>query len=530
MTEASPAPLIVRAWRPIAEHPRVAALVLGFVSATGFQPLGLWPLALAAMAAFAALVAESPDARRAAILGWLFGWAHFTLGNNWIATAFTYQAEMPALLGWLAVPLLAVYLAVYPALAALGARALAGRGLTLAFALALAGCWIVSEMLRARVFTGYAWNPFSMVLLGPFDRPGLAALAPWLGTYALSGLAVLLAVGAAVLAAQRRWLPLALAAGLAVTGMYWPGPPAREGKLAFTIVQPNLTQARLEEPALYEANFVRLAQLSKPAAPGERRLVLWPESGLADYLRPGYPQRFYDRMTAFGDPELARQRIGRVIGSGSLLLTGAVDLEIRGGHLTGAYNAVTAIAHDGSIRGGYAKAHLVPYGEYLPMRSLLEPIGLSRLVPGSIDFLAGPGPRTLDLGAYGRAAVQICYEIVFSGEVVERGTRPDYIFNDSNDGWFGAFGPPQHLAQARLRAIEEGLPVLRATTTGISAAIDAYGIVRRFLPQHALGRIDGHIPAALPPTLFARLGNALPLAWAMVFLGLAGVAMGRCRS
>jgi apolipoprotein N-acyltransferase len=431
---------------------------------------------------------------------------------------------MPAALGWAAVPLLAIYLAAYPALAAFGARALAGLGLSSAFVLALAGCWTGAEILRAKVFTGYAWNPFAMVLLGPFDRPGLAALAPWLGTYALSGVAVMLAAGATLLAAERRWLPLVLVALLTLLGMAWPAPPSRPGSLAFTIVQPDLTQDRLDQPAYYEANFARLAQLSAPTAPG-RRLVLWPESGLVDYLRPGYPQRFYDQLTAFGDPVRARRRIGRTIGAGGLLLTGAVDLELKRGHVAGAYNAVTAIAGDGAIRGGYAKAHLVPYGEYLPMRPLLEPLGLSRLVPGSVDFLPGAGPRTLDLGAYGKAAVQICYEIVFSGEVIERGTRPDYIFNDSNDGWFGTSGPPQHLAQARLRAIEEGVPVLRSTTTGISAVIDPHGTVLRHLPPHAIGRIDGRVPAALPPTLFARLGNVLPLLWAMLFLALAALAV-----
>src|SRR5690606_23886726 len=159
-------------------------------------------------------------------------------------------------------------------------------------------------------------------------------------------------------------------------------------------------------------------------------------------------------------------RIGRTIGAGSVLMTGAVDLEIEDGAAIGAYNAVTVLGDTGAILGGYVKAHLVPYGEYLPLRPVLEPLGLSRLVAGTIDFLPGPGPRTIDLGSYGRAGVQICYEIIFSGEVVERGHRPDFIFNPSNDGWFGQFGPPQHLAQARLRAIEEGLPVLRSTTTG----------------------------------------------------------------
>ena len=517
----------VGAWRLVARYPRVSALALGLLSATAFQPLGLWPLALAAMAAFAALIADAPDARRAALLGWLFGWAHFTFGDNWIATAFTYQAAMPAVLGWLAVPLLSLYLALYPAVAALGARAIAGRGLGWAFALAFAACWIVAEMLRASVFTGYAWNPFAMVLLGPLDRPGLAAIAPWTGTYALSGMAVLVAAGFALALARRRWLAFAAAALLGAAGMYLPAPASRPGPLAFTIVQPNLAQAQLENPASYAANFATLAALSRPLHPGPRRLVLWPESGLPDYLRPGYPAGFYAQSTAYGDPALARQRLGRVIGPGSLLLTGAVDLALSGERVTGAYNAVTAVDEAGAIRGGYAKAHLVPYGEYLPLRPVLEPLGLSRLVPGAIDFLPGPGPRTLDLGPWGKVAVQVCYEIVFSGEVVQRGTRPGVLFNDSNDGWFGAFGPPQHLAQARLRAIEEGLPVLRATTTGISAVIDPHGVVRQYLSSHIAGRLDGQIPAALPPTLFARLGNVLPLLWAMVFLAASGIAMRR---
>ncbi|MEO6153879.1 MAG: apolipoprotein N-acyltransferase [Croceibacterium sp.] len=517
----------LRARLALAKWPRLSALALGFLSAVGFQPLALWPVALLAMAGFAVLLADAPDLRRAALLGWLFGWAHFTFGNNWIATAFTYQAAMPAALGWAAVPLLAIYLAAYPAVAALGARAIAGRGLDNAFVFALAGCWTVSEMLRARVFTGYAWNPFAMILLGPSDRPGLAALAPWMGTYALSGIAVLLAAGIAVLAVRGKWRHLAAVGVLLVAAMYLPAPQTRDGPIAFTIVQADLTQQRLEDPALYEANFARLAQLSRPLRPGPPRVVLWPESGLVDYLRPGYPQRLYRATTAFGDPALARRRLARVIGPGSLLMSGTVDLELRGERVVGAYNAVTAIGDDGAIRGGYAKAHLVPYGEYLPLRPLLEPLGLSRLVPGALDFLPGSGARTLNLGAYGRAAVQVCYEIVFSGEVVERGSRPDYLFNDSNDGWFGTFGPPQHLAQARLRAIEEGLPVLRSTTTGVSALIDPHGVVQRFLPQHAVARIDGRIPAALPPTPFARLGNGLGLAWAMLFLGLAGVAMRR---
>ena len=278
-------------WQSVSRYPRPAALALGVLAATGFQPLGWWPLALAAVAAFAALAARALDAWRAALLGWLFGIGHFTFGNNWIATAFTHQAEMPAVLGWVAVPLLSLYLALYPALAALGARAIAGPGkqqaLGWSFALALGGCWTVSEILRAAVFTGYAWNPYAMVLLGAFDRPGLAALAPWMGTYALSGVAVLLAAALAVLLRERRPLVALLVSALVALGMVLPSAgPAREGPIAYTLVQPGLSQDRLNDPFLYEANFAILARNSFPRRPGEERLVLWPESGLADPAIP----------------------------------------------------------------------------------------------------------------------------------------------------------------------------------------------------------------------------------------------------
>ncbi|MFB0612880.1 apolipoprotein N-acyltransferase [Aurantiacibacter poecillastricola] len=517
----------------LAAHPRLAALGLGLLSAIGFQPLGLWPVALLAVGLFALLAARATSWLRAFGLGWLFGVAHFTLGNSWIATAFTYQAEMPAVLGWVAVPLLALYLAVYPGLAALVARVVAKQSSGWSFALAFAGAWIVTEWMRGWVFTGYAWNPFGMVLLGPFDRPGLAGVAPVMGTYALSGLAVFLGCALVLLLRERNWLASGTVAALLVAGMAWPAPEAEDSDLRVTIAQPDIRQETLSDSQFYEANFQRLAQLSpRLDDSADPRIVLWPESGMVDYLREGYPQRYYDSTTALGSPAYARRRLGATVGAGSVLLTGAVDLEIgpdQAGFMRalGARNAVTAVSDEGELLGGYAKAHLVPYGEYLPFREILEPLGLSRLVAGSIDFWPGPGPRTLDLGEHGRAGVQICYEIVFSGEVTEGGNRPDYIFNPSNDGWFGAFGPPQHLAQARMRAIEEGLPVLRATTTGISAVIDSRGVVRDHLGNHVRDRIDANVPAAAPPTLFARMGNWLPLLWAGMLLLAGFVARAR---
>lgn len=509
----------------------LAAILLGLIAACAFPPLHLWPLGLAALSGFVWLVHTAGSWKAALWRGWWFGWAHLTLANNWIATAFTHQAKMPEVLGWAAVPLLCIYLAWYPAFAALAAHLLARKRPLWAFGLVLAGAWIVTEWLRGWVFTGYPWPPLGLMLLGGWETPGLARLLPWLGTYSLSGLTIAIVVGFLALAQSRRsWLSYA-AMPVLIAAMFapaWGGDP--ESEVRYTLVQPYIPQSEINDGSKFEEQFARLARLSA-AARDQSRIVLWPESGVPDYLEDGYPERYYLQMTAGADPDFARRRIGAAIGPQSTLLTGVVNLNI-GTNASGvpaavsARNSVMALDGAGNIVGGYDKAHLVPYGEYLPMRPLLEPLGLSRLVAGSIDYLPGPGPRTLDLGEHGKAGVMICYEIVFSGTVADKDDRPDYIFNPSNDGWFGTWGPPQHLAQARMRALEEGLPVLRSTTTGISAVIDARGVVRGHIAPGKADKLEGLVPAALPPTLFGQWGHALTLAWAGLLL-LLGVVLPR---
>lgn len=524
----------------------LAALVAGLIAACGFQPLGLWPLTLLGVGWLLELAMQARTGRQVFALGWCFGLGHFTLGNNWIATAFTYQAQMPGWLGMIAVFLLALYLALFPAFAALIAWLAVrpdrrdGKGFA-AFLLAFAGAWIVAEWVRAWLFTGFAWNPLGVALLGPFEGRGLAVLAPWIGTYGLSGLLVLLAgiLGLCGRAGGRQgtigrllWgVPALVAAAVVTLAMFVSGPPAQNGAVRYTLVQPDLRQEVIDDQRQFEPSFRKLATLSLPRGSGDRRVVFWPESGLADLLRDGYPAYTYRYFNYAGDPAISRLRLARVIGPYGLLMTGGVDLVVKDDEEVAARNSVTALDGDGDILAGYSKAHLVPFGEYLPLRGLLEPLGASRFVAGALDFWPGPGPRTIDLGAYGKAGVQICYEIVFSGHVVDPHDRPDYIFNPSNDGWFGAWGPPQHLAQARLRAIEEGLPVLRSTTTGISAVIGADGVVRAFVPRHQAGRLDGLIPPAHEPTLFSRFGNLLPLALAalLLFASLCVVALTRRR-
>jgi apolipoprotein N-acyltransferase len=503
-----------------------AAIALGLIAACAYPPLHLWPLGLAALAGFVWLIHSAENWPSALWRGWWFGWSHLTLANNWIATAFTHQAKMPEVLGWAAVPLLCVYLAWYPAFAALAAHLLARKRPLWAFGLVFAGAWIVTEWLRGWVFTGYPWPPLGLMLLGGWGTAGIARALPFMGTYALSGLALFVAAWLLAALAERRWLN-AVGMAVLVTGiMLAPSkaPAPQSYGLRYTLVQPYIPQSEINDASKFEEQFARLARLTAPGR--ERsRIVLWPESAVPDYLEDGYPTRYYRQMTAGADPDFARRRIGAAIGPQSTLLTGVVNLNI-GTNASGvpaavsARNSVMALDGKGTILAGYDKAHLVPYGEYLPMRNILEPLGLSRLVAGSIDYLPGPGPRTLDLGEHGRAGVMICYEIVFSGAVADKANRPDYIFNPSNDGWFGSWGPPQHLAQARMRAIEEGLPVLRSTTTGISAVIDADGIVRGHIAPGKADKLEGIVPAAKAPTLFAQWGHALTLGWAALFIAL----------
>ncbi|MEC3949802.1 apolipoprotein N-acyltransferase [Sphingobium sp. HWE2-09] len=524
----------------LSTRPKLVALLAGFVSATGFAPLDLWPLTLACLAILIVLIEHAPDRRAAFTRGWLFGLGHFTCGLNWIAHAFTFQDSMPHWFGYGAVILLSLYLAVYPGLATLGAWWLsrhpvlprrrepspaASTGFPpsrehaapIFLPLLLAATWLATEYLRATLFTGFAWNPLGVTLL----PTGMAIAATLIGTYGLGALTILAA--AALLLALRRQFRLAATiaaplAALALWGILSPAPQTPPGAPRIRVVQPNIGQDEKYSPQLEQAHFRTLATLSGTPRPAPR-LIFWPEAAIPAYLDL--------------EPEW-RTRLANLLSPGDLLMTGATkvyfkpDPESRFGEtkLAGANNSLFIVTPDARLLGRYDKAHLVPYGEYLPMRAFLQPLGLSRLVPGDADFWPGPGPQSLPLPAtLGRPAlkmgVQICYEIIFSGHVVDAANRPAFLFNPSNDAWFGSWGPVQHLAQARLRAMEEGIPIIRSTPTGVSAIIDARGQVVHALGLNRAGFLDSGLPSALPPTLFARLGNWAPGLLMLILLGAA---------
>jgi apolipoprotein N-acyltransferase len=286
------------------------------------------------------------------------------------------------------------------------------------------------------------------------------------------------------------------------------------------VVQPNIGQQDKYLTNFDALNFAKLTSLS--GTPGAvPRLILWPEAAIPDYIGEN------DQ-----DASDARQKLAALLGPKDILITGAdkifAETKQRGAALEtrwiGAANSSFALDASGKILWRYDKSHLVPYGEYLAMRWLLEPLGATRLVPGALDFWPGPGPKSFAVPGFGKVGVQICYEIVFSGQVIDRDNRPEFLFNPSNDAWFGAWGPPQHLAQARLRALEEGVPVIRSTPTGISAIIDGDGQIVESLAYQRPGFIEARVPRARETTPFARYGNILPIAFA-VLLMLLGIAV-----
>ena len=510
--------------------PALACLLLGALAACGFAPLNLWPLTLVCIAAWLWLVHDAATIRSALWRGWLFGLGHFSINDNWIQHAFDFQTAMPPVLGYAAPVLLAVYLAVYPTMAAgvawrLGSPRASGDRATppdWPYVLVFAAAWIATEWLRATVFTGYAWDPLGVVWLPAID---IARAARFVGTYALSGLTIVVA-GSLPMLLQRRWRGAAVVAAavavVVVAGRADTAPPP-SATARVRVVQPNIGQDQRGEtdgPMMLRT----LGGLS--GTPGTvPRLLLWPEGVVRDYVEDGYPRFIYDV-----DPAVARDRLARLLGPRDIVLAGGTALQFgRGDAVTSASNSVYAIDARGRILARYDKAHIVPYGEYLPMRPLLSAIGLSRLVPGDIDFKEGPGPRSFPLPGFGAIGMQICYEIVFSGQIVDEAHRPRLLFNPSNDAWFGRWGPPQHLAQARMRAIEEGLPIIRSTPTGISAVIAADGRLIASVPAGRAGAIERSIPDPLPPTLFSRIGNAAAAIVAGLLLLLAVAIRRRAR-
>ncbi len=451
----------------------------------------------------AGAASSSRRARRAFADGWWLGFGYHLAGFWWLGAAFLVDRDVLFLmpLGVLGVPaLLALFTGGGLVLAQILWRPGPARVLALATGLAAA------EWARSHWFSGFPWNTFGMALGGRLVTAQLASLC---GQDGLNIVAVALAAAPATLAdrGHRRWVPTVVAAvvlcGIAGFGLarLRQAPPPDVPGVVIRLVQPGL---RPDEAFTYEnknAIVDRYLELSRQVDAGRGiglpgvTMLVWPESPFPFILTR--------------EPALMARMVA-LLPARTALVTGAareVDVPAEDGRTAHSdyFNAILVITHGGGIIGAYDKVHLVPFGEYLPFDSLLRRLGLRNFVAIPGGFEAGPTHHPLDVPGLPPAAPLICYEAIFPAELAGGAARPRYLLNITNDGWFGVTsGPWQHLAQARLRTIEEGLPMVRGAATGISAFIDADGRVRSALPLGGAGILDGPLPGVRPPPPYTR--------------------------
>lgn len=495
----------------------ILAALCGGIAVVALPPLYIVPAVLPAFIGLLWLIAASRHGRSAFAVGWWFGFAYFGGGLYWVSEAFLVDPEK---FGWMvpiAVPALAAGLALFIGLAALLTHL--SRTTGVARIIIFAAAWTVAEWLRGIVLTGFPWNLTGSVWAWSEAMIQVVALV---GAYGLSFLTVLCAALPATLAERAkaadgtprpsRWdpvwaaflIPLALYVGGTVRLMWAENGYVADVKLR--IVQANIDQRKKWRSDQRRFNFDQHLRLTR--APGIESVthVIWPESAMPYFL---------------SDNDARRREMAAVVPKGGLIVTGTTRrARVRG--RTRYWNSLQAVDGSGQIVGTYDKHHLVPFGEYVPLRNVLP---LSQIAASGVDFSAGPGPRTLRLPGLPPVSPMICYEAIFPGNVVADGHRPGWLLNVTNDGWFGeSAGPYQHYASARLRAVEEGLPLVRAANTGISVVFDPYG---RVIGRIGLGEeehLDVRLPSALPRRPpFAIAGN-----WALALLLLlaTGVAYG----
>ena len=488
------------------------ATVAGALSSLAMAPFNAWPVLFLTFPVMVWLIDGAGGGRlhglpAAAMAGWWFGLGYFVPGLYWIGYAFLVDAPTFAWLMPFAVLGLPAYLALFPAFGFGLARLIWSKDGSRV--IALAASLTASEWLRGHVLTGFPWNAFGYALTNPL---ALAQVASLIGLWGLTFLSVAIFASPAVLIdgnsrGRRPWVaPVVALLVLVAMGIFGAvrlglQPTTTVANVKLRIMQPNLQQdVRFNYAAKAEVmrKYLTLSdRASGPQSTGVRdaSILIWPESAFPFFLA-----READALAQIDD----------LLPKGTILITGSVrapDLP-PGTRITRAYNSIYAIDHDGSVLSIYDKLHLVPFGEFLPFQDWMEKLGFVQLTKVQGGFIPGTGRRAMEIPNAPPALPLICYEAIFPDEVAARGERPGWIINLTNDGWFGiSTGPYQHLQQARLRAIEQGLPVVRAANTGISAVIDPMGRIVARLGLGVEGVLDSSLPAAIAPTIYARSGD-----------------------
>lgn len=502
------------------------AVLAGVLAAGALPPLNIFPLLVPAFVLLVWLVDGSRRRRASFAVGWWFGFGHFVAGLHWIAFALTADPEQNFI--WLipfAVSGIPAGLAFFTGFATLATDLTRQTGWRRVIVLALA--WTAAEWLRGHVLTGFPWN---LVGYTWTSYESVLQITSVVGIYGLSLLTVAaMAMPASIWADSRRagvsarspkrsWVPAACgAAALALVAIggtvrLAAGELRWQDDVNLRLVQPNIPQRLKWRPERREANLRQHVDMSLFAGEVSPTVVIWPETASTFAIDDGGPVA---QLIASAAP------LGGVVLTGAPRTTGVPgkDLSLR--------NSLHIVDSEARLLSTYDKSHLVPFGEYLPLRGLLSAIGFKKVTSGSVDYSAGTGPQTLRVPGLPPFSPLICYEIIFPGGVVDPDDRPEWLLSLTNDAWFGKrTGPVQHFNMARVRAVEQGLPLVRVASTGVSAVVDSYGRVVAELGVGVTGVIDSRLPMPLDGlTIYARYGDKVP--GALFLFGIIFVAFGR---
>jgi apolipoprotein N-acyltransferase len=514
--------LLVAGWQRLA-----VAMLAGAVAALSLPPLNLLPvLALSFPVAVWLLDGSTagrgrlswPTLKAAFGAGWGFGFGYFVVGFWWLGAAFLVEDDAFAWALPLGVVGLPAALALFHGLGFVIARLFWSNGTRRIFA--FAGGMAAVEWLRGVILTGFPWNSLGQALAGP---EWTAQLASVVGLNGLTILALVLFAAPASLGSGetpfQRWRApvLALAVLVTVSGFgFWrlqTNQVAMVPDLRIRIMQPNLSQREKHRLSGQEVLSRYLKLSDRATTPGV--------SGIADITHLVWPESPFPFLLA-REPQ-ALSQIAGLLKPRTILITGAARSEDAVGpnDKVRYFNSMHVIGPDGAILDSYDKTHLVPFGEYLPFQGFFARLGLKQFVEVPGGFEAGLRRKPLTIKGMSAALPLICYEAIFPAELLAGSPRPSVLMNVTNDGWFGlTTGPYQHFAQARLRTIEFGIPLVRAANTGISAIIDPLGRIVNSLPLGVEGVVDGPLPQSLRTTIYSSVGDTLALGMLILCFGL----------
>lgn len=485
----------------IVQHSKICSFALGAISVAALPPYYIFPAAILAFSGLFYLLTKSNGLKHSFALGYWFGVAHFGMGFSWIANALLVDIVT---FGWL-YPITIIAAGMFFGLFSGLATFLICKFPTLTGKyLSFVALWGVSEWLRSFILTGFPWNLLGTILT---FSPKMYQSASLIGTYGLSLLTILFCTAPVLIfSSQKIHKILAIAVIILLpTANYIYGTHRlnrhqetfKPNGIKIRLVQPSIPQELKWDRDILEQNFAQHIELSRQNGLNDIDLVIWGET--ASPFAPDMDNRH-------------RQQLLTAVPEHGYLITGAVRVQISPyGHVI-PFNSMLAFNKQGDIVSHYDKSHLVPFGEYIPLREYL-PSWIKPITNTITNFQAGSGPRSISINNIPAFTPLICYEIIFPSQVTDKQDRPEWLINLTNDGWYGdSSGPHQHLVSTVMRAVEEGLTTVRVANNGISAIITPLGEITAQMPLNYVGILDATLPQKLSvPTIYAHYGNIIPL-------------------